>query len=108
MLVPFDATHVGFDYFDGSGEGGGYVSEGLADAVEHEPGGCLPDAEVAVESHRGDTFEGCEFEVDGPCPQFEGKLGVFHGGAGFEREVLEAGAAAVGHGLAGLDSVCVV
>ena len=64
------AAHVGLVDFHRSGELLALVRAlpPFADAVQHEPGGRLADADVAVKLHAGDALEACDLEIDGDGP----------------------------------------
>ena len=102
VLVALLAADVGLVDLDGAGEGraGDLGPAGLADAVGQVPGGLLGDGEVAMQLHGGDALEAGGEQVDGHDPDLAAELGVVHEGVGLHREVLAAGAAAEGLGLA--------
>ena len=104
VLVLLPAAHVGLVGLDGPGHRQVLAfEESLADALHHEPGGRLPDAQVAVELHARRALDagGHLVERDRPLLEPEGRR--LHDRALAHREVLTAVLAAVRHRLAALD-----
>ena len=99
LVLPF-ATHVGLVNLDRTGERSTVFSPGpsLPDAVEHEPGGGLADADITVELHAGNALEAGQFQVDGNGPFAQGNLGVSQCRPGSDAKVLPAVGAPVRHG----------
>src|SRR5439155_11121607 len=80
VLVGLFATDIGFVGFDdlvGAADRAAKsaVAFCLPDAVHHEPGGFVGDAEGAVNLMAGDTALPCHMEVAGEPPLRQGNLG---------------------------------
>ena len=62
--------------------------------MQHEPGGRLRDADVALKFQAGHAGQA---QIDGDGPLLHGYFGVFDGGCGFDTEVAAALRAPVGY-----------
>ena len=73
--VPAVAAHIGLVDFHRTGELHALdrAIPAFADAVQHELGIRLADADVAVKLHAGDALEACDLKIDG-----DGLLGQRH------------------------------
>ena len=72
---------------------------GFPNPVEHEPGGALRDSDISVQLHGGNTFQTCQFQVDGDSPLAQRGLAVSEHGVSSNREIFPAIGTPVRHGL---------
>ena len=72
VFIALLAADIGFIHFDRAGEGvAGWRDPRFADAMQHDPGGRLGHADIAMELHAGNALQAREFERHrkGPLPQ---------------------------------------
>ena len=72
VFIALLAADIGFIHFDRAGEGvAGWRGPRFADAMQHDPGGRLGHADIAMELHAGNALQAREFERHrkGPLPQ---------------------------------------
>lgn len=104
MLVLLDPADIGFVDFDQAGQLRRVVSTGFAQALEHEPRGLLRDADLRMQLQTADALPARDEQIHRVEPFVQWHLRPLEYRGGANREVVQAGVAAVEATLAGADA----
>ena len=102
VLVALFAADVSLIDFDGAQELGRVFVPNLSDAVSHVPCARLRDTQVSMQFVGTHALEVRAVEIERYSPLGERDVGILHGSAGLDAEILAARVAIEGHGFARL------
>lgn len=105
LACRFLAADIGFVNLNDPGQFGRVVPAGLAEPLEHEPGGLLRDADLRVKLDAADALAGRDKQIHRVEPLVQRYFGSLENGPGANGEIEQTSIAAVEAALAGADAI---